>query len=124
MSLNIESVSNKGNQVVLNRIGADGVEAIMKVAYKILSITNNNLGPEEARQIAKGILKDNQSHPSLRQLKLKNNNLGNEGAVIILEAVKKHQLIMLVDIRKNGITSKGAKEIANVLGDRKVFIKI
>ena len=106
-----------------NRIGPQGVRALMDIAIQDLSITNNNLGPEEARSIAEA-LKEQRPQRCITHLKLKNNRLGDEGARLIVEAVAQCKFPMYLDLRNNGITQQGALSIVQSLKEKKKFIRL
>ena len=84
--------------------------AITTNTIKILCINGNDLKTQEASVISDVMC-------CLEELYIRDNSLGDDGAVIISKGIRLTNTLRVLDIGKNKITVTGAAQIANSLSD-------
>jgi hypothetical protein len=91
--------------------------------HEDLDLRSNEIGNEEALQIASALLIGEPSS-TLRKLNLTNNCIGAEGAIAIASALVMNKTLEDISLKKNNIGSEGAVAIASALMNNSTLKKL
>jgi len=78
-------------------------------------------GSHQGIKVAQAVAKVIQGSTTITKLILKDNMIGDDGVILLLEALKGNTTLQELAIPHNGITAKGAKEIAKWLSGNKTL---
>lgn len=83
-------------------------------------IINEPLSQKEIKEIAEALKKNT----GLLELRLEDNNIGNDGVLQLANALKVNTRLQILSILRNGVTDLGASVLANALKTNKSLIKL
>ncbi len=108
---NLKCLAVAGNSITYNTQGALS-DLIREGALELLTLSDNELQQEEVKQVS-AALGDPRSR--LRVVWMKNLRVGDEGAAIIAEGLRRNRSLRILGIGSNCITDKGAVCLAEAL---------